>query len=403
MEDVKLRVLPYVRRRDDLGSLSGDDGAGGTFDFSTNTETEQYGADAQVEVGFDAFGQRHTFLRGRRGATRGLGRPEPVRVGRVREHLHRRGPRRETWGLFVQQEIGLREDLHMLLGVRRDEIHYDGSGFQETDFGTTQVDVDEEPSVWSPRASLTWRVTEPIGLYVGYARGFRSANVQETVSLFGVDPNDPQKSESYEIGGKYRAGNCSLNLALFWMNVKDEILFDPITFENTNLDRVQHRGVELSGDVRPLEWLELYASYTFDDVRIESGVPTSVGPPATFTNAGRMPITPEHRGALGATVFLPHGFEVGRGCALHRLAAARERPRQQLDLRPAAFVRRVRRARGWRHPLGAVACSLDAALRNLTDNEYAEFGGGPRSAAPPGYFPSPERNWVLGVRMEYRR
>lgn len=402
-EDVELRVLPYVRRRDDRGTLSADDGAGGTFEFSTDSETEQLGADAQLEVGFDAFGQRHTFLAGgelRREDTDVRNLFESIPFGNTLTDVHLR---RETWGLFAQQEVGLRDDLHLLLGVRRDEVHYDASGFQDAGGFVSAVDVDEEPDVWSPRVSLTWRVAEPVGLYAGYARGFRSANVQETVSLFGVAPADPQKSESWEIGGKYRAGDCSLNVALFWMNVKDEILFDPFTFENTNLDRVQHRGVEMSGDVRPLEWLELWASYTFDDVRIQSGVPTSLGPPPTFTNAGRMPITPKHRGAAGATVFLPYGFELGASglwVGSRPLANDLDNSSSSDNLHSyGVYDARV----AWKRQHGPVALVLEAVGQNLTDEEYTEFGGEASFGGPPGYYPSPERGWLVGMRVEFRR
>lgn len=399
LEDVEVRVLPFVRRRNDDGRLSGD-AFGGPFDFFTDTETEQLGADAQVEVGFDAFGQRHTFLAG------GEARREDVDVENLFDssddmqdsftdvHL-----RRETWGLFVQQEISLREDLHVLLGLRRDEVHYDASGVVESAFGTTAVDVDEEPSIWSPRASLTWRVAEPVGIYFGWARGFRSANVQETVSLFGVAPADPQKSESFEIGGKYRAGDSALNLALFWMNVEDEILFNPFTFENANFDRVQHRGVEISGNARVFEWLDVYASYTFDDVRIQTGVPTPTG----RTNAGRIPITPKHRGALGATVFLPWGFEVG-GDALWVGARPLANDFDNSSTSARLHSYGVYDARiAWRRQRGPVALVLEAIGRNLTDAEYAEFGGEASFGGPPGYFPSPERGWLVGARMEYRR
>jgi len=392
VEDVRLRVIPYVRRRTDDGRLSGDDGAGGTFDFFTDTVTEQYGADGQLEIGFDAFEQRHTFLMG------GEGRREDSDVKTLFTSLAFGDTdtnvrlRRETWGAFLQQEIGLRDDLHLLLGVRRDEIHYTGSGFQDSGGFITEVDVDDEPSVWSPRASLTWRVTEPVGLYVGYSRGFRSANVNEEVIVTGgVNPADPQKTESYEIGGKYRAGDCSLNLALYWMNVKDEILFDPATFSNTNLDRVRHRGVELSGTIRPLEWLELYASYTFDDVRIQEGV----------ADAGRIPITPENRGAAGGTIFLPHGFEIGTDFLYIGSRPLANDLDNDSEALPSYWALDARVA--WRRTQGPFGFVLEAIGRNVNDREYEEFGGESTFGGPPGFFPSPEANYIVGARLEYRR
>jgi hypothetical protein len=41
--------------------------------------------------------------------------------------------------------------------------------------------------------------------------------------------------------------------------------------------------------------------------------------------------------------------------------------------------------------------------KNLTNRKYEEFGGEATFGGPPGFFPSPERNYVLGLRLEYRR
>jgi iron complex outermembrane receptor protein len=187
------------------------------------------------------------------------------------------------------------------------------------------------------------------------------------------------------------------------MNVKDEILFDPFTFENTNLDRVQHRGVEVSGNARVIEWLDVYASYTFDDVRIQSGVETTVGPPPTVTNAGRMPITPKHHGNVGATVFLPHGFELGADLFwVGSRALANDLDNSSPSQNLSSYLVYDARA-AWRGQRGPVALVLEAIGRNLSDHEYAEFGGEATFGGPAGYFPSPGRNWVLGMRIEYRR
>jgi len=390
-EDVTVRVVPYLRRRIAAGQLSGDDGAGGTFDFSTDTNTDQLGLDGQVEVGFDAFERRHTFLAG------GELRREDSEVSNLFSSLAFGDTatdvrlRRDTWGLFVQQDVSLLDDVSLLLGLRYDEVRYSGGGHQDTGGVVTEVDVDKKPNVWSPKAALTWRVAEPVSLYVSYARGFRSANVQETVSLFGVSPLDPEKTESYEVGGKYRHGQYTGNLALYWMNVKDEILFDPATFANANLERVRHRGVEVSGSVRPLEWLELYASYTFDDVQIQQGV----------DEGAQMPITPRNRGAAGALAHLPYGFELGvDGLWVGSRPLANDLDNSSESL-PSFATYNARAAwRGSRGPFGLV---LEAIGKNLTNREYSEFGGEATFGGAPGYYPSPERSYVLGARLEYRR
>lgn len=389
-EQVRVKLLPYVRRRTDDGALSGDDGAGGTFDFLTDRETTSQGIDGQTEFDFDAFGQHHTFQLGgeaRREDSDVNDRFESVPFGNSTTDVRLR---RDTWGVFVQQEVGLREDLRLLLGVRRDEIDYTGSGQQDAGGFVTEVDVDEDPSVWSPRVALNWRAAEPLGLYAAYARGFRSPNVQEEVSLFGVAPTDIQKTESYEIGGKVRRGGIRANLALYWMNVRDEILFDPSLFANTNLDHVRHRGIEVAGGWQVLEWLELHASYTFDDVEIQN-----------YPGGGEIPLTPRNRGGAGALVDLPYGFQFGvEALWVGDRPLANDLDNSSESL-PSYAVYDARLA--WQRDLGPFDLLIEAIGKNLTNEEYAEFGGEPTFGSAVGFFPSAERSYVLGVRLAYRR
>jgi iron complex outermembrane receptor protein len=398
-DDVTLRLVPYVRRRTDDGRLSGDDGFGGVFDFTTETETDQLGVDGQMEVAFEAFGRTHTLVAG------GEWRREDSDIRNVFtsgafSSVTNVDLRRMTGGLFLEQELSLHDELTLHLGLRRDWVDYDGGG-------TPDVDVDEDHGIWSPKAALTWRATERLSVYASYARGFRSANVQETVNLFGVDPLDPQRSESYEIGAKLRRGRASGNLAFYWMNVKDEMLFDPLApnappffpGRNVNLDRVQHRGIEVSASVRPLEWLELWASYTYDDVSIEDGA-ARPGPIPT-TGSGQIPLTPEHRGAAGILAELPCGFEIGvdgRWVGDRPFVNDLDDSTENL---PSYGVYDARIA--WRGSYGPASLVLEAVGRNLGDKEYAEFGGEPTFGGEPGFFPSPERNYTLGLRVEVRR
>ena len=97
-------------------------------------------------------------------------------------------------------------------------------------------------------------------------------------------------------GLKVRHERFSLNLAAYAMNVQDEIFFDPFvgTFgQDINIARVRHRGIEVSGSVRPCDWLELYGSYTYDATKFARDK-------VTFLEGNRIPITPRHRGTARA-------------------------------------------------------------------------------------------------------
>jgi outer membrane receptor protein involved in Fe transport len=106
---------------------------------------------------------------------------------------------------------------------------------------------------WSPRASLTWRFLPPASAYLSFSRGFRLPDFDEDLPIIfeGFPPGSPptillpdlelQRSDAFEIGAKLDHERASAGLALYWMRVDDELLFDPLTFENRNITG-RHRG-----------------------------------------------------------------------------------------------------------------------------------------------------------------
>ncbi|HVH07373.1 MAG TPA: TonB-dependent receptor [Myxococcota bacterium] len=309
--------------------------------------------------------------------------------------------RRKLIGLFLQEEFNITEDLILSAGIRRDTARYDGARKDVID-GVPQPlqTFDHHFEEWSPKAALTYRVFDPVSVYVSYARGFRFPNVDEAFGFFGFTPElVPQTSDAYEAGVKVRTKRIALNLSYFNMDVENEIYFlvipDVVAF-NLNVDRVRHQGVELSGNVRPWDWLEIFGGYTFDNVRIQRFAESSL------LKGTRMPIIPEHRGNVGFTVFLPYGFEVGgnanyvgsRPVANDLFEIADKLPRF------ATYDARV----AWRHALPyGFAVTVEGAAYNVTNREYSEFGG--ISAFPPfgvGFFSSPGRNYLASLWVEYR-
>ena len=100
-------------------------------------------------------------------------------------------------------------------------------------------------------------------MYASYARDFRFPNLDEAFGFFGFSPGlEPEIAETYEVGTKVRTRYLSLNVAVYHTTVDHEIFFDPLAPNainpfalpgtNVNLDRVRHRGVEVSGSVFPM-------------------------------------------------------------------------------------------------------------------------------------------------------
>ena len=306
--------------------------------------------------------------------------------------------RRRVVGGYLQEELSLTRDLLVTAGLRYDDAQLRG---RDRLSSAEPFDVDDE--IWSPKASVTYRVVEPVAVYASYAYGFRLPNIDEAFGLFGFTPAlDPQRSHAYEVGAKLRTRRVAANLALYWMNVENQILFDheigvafPNPF-NVNIDRVRHRGLELGLAIDPLPWLELHGSYTLDDVQIRHDRVTGL-------DGKRLPITPLHRGSAGLLLRLPYRTELG---AEVRVVGSRYRAndlRNEFEKLPAFAVYDLGAA--WRPRIGEhLELGFQLWVRNLFDREYTEFGGERTfSRGDFGFFPSPTRSFEGSLAITVRR
>jgi outer membrane receptor protein involved in Fe transport len=186
------------------------------------------------------------------------------------------------------------------------------------------------------------------------------------------------------------------------MSVHDEILLDPESFENRNLDRVRHRGVEVSGSYRVLSWVTLTAAYTFDDVKI-------VDDDDPELDGARIPVTPKNRGTIGFFADLPLGLdpvdvELGASANLvgkRILANDFQRDFAKLDgYQTLDLWLRLRR------PFGEhLKATLTFAVHNATGERYNDLGacnclnsfGSPLTEL---LYPAATRSYEVGVVLE---
>ncbi len=306
--------------------------------------------------------------------------------------------RRTMYGGFIQDSFHILEDLILSGGVRYEVNDRSGEDrINDLDFQTNQT-------AWSPRAALTWRACDPLSLYASWARGFRFPNLDEAFGFFGFNPFlDQETSDTYEAGAKLRMEKAEANLAVYQMNVRDEIFLNPeIGFlgRNVNLDRTRHRGVEFQATLRPWPWLEIYGSYTWDDVEL-------IRDDLTGLEGAKLPLIPEHRGTAGVRFLLPHDLEAG-------LNGNFVGPRPFVndfagDFGDLGSYQVFDTHFAWRPRIGEhLRLGIETNLYNLFDQEFAEVGGirtffDPLTFAPlreRRFFPSAGRNWDVRVMLE---
>ncbi len=379
-----LHATPYYRHSEAQNRFEDPDPVFG-FVFDSAVETDAGGLDAQLTREFDWAGHSIRVVAGAELRQDEIDAESTFAVNDAQ---------RQLWGVFVQAEAWVAEDVLVTAALRRDRSDLEGKSTS-----APGRHFNAEQGIWSPRAAITWRFHEHASAYVAYARGFRFPNLDETFGSFGFAPGlDPERANSFEGGATWRSETLELRGTLYTMRVEDEIFFDPLAPPfglNDNLDRVRHRGFELSARTHIRAWLEAFGSYTWDDVEVlEDAVPALEGEP--------LPLTPRNRGDLGLAATLPYGLAaslralfVGERRLVNDVAGAAS-PLDDyftLDAR-VAWTRAL--------PHG-VALTLEGIGRNLTDQRYAEVGGFSTFSGGVGLYPAPERNFAIGLRVSVER
>jgi outer membrane receptor protein involved in Fe transport len=403
VDNLLVTFSPYTWHKHDASAESDP-----SFVFSGDLDQQSNGLNTQVELNAPVFELRNRLIFGtdlrRDDASLNSNFSE---LGLPSMPVNTRSSR-ETWGLYAQEELNLTPDLLLSGGVRYDRAN-DNIEQTSPPAPTQTVLPRPNPHEWSPRGALTYRISEPASVYVSYSHGFRFPSLTEYAGVFAENPFlKPQTSETYETGFKWRSQRVTAGLTFYLMEVHNEIIVDSSVIEfgelgvqSVNIQRTRHRGIESALSVRPWDWLELYGSYTLDDTRI-------VFDPLTNLDGNRVPITPVHRGTAGFTIKLPYDFDIGMNANIvgSRYVAndfANSLPKLPkfavYDLvtgfRPIAFGDRLR-------------LQVIFAIRNLFNRQYSEFGGRHTFVTPPptpsdiGYFPSPQRYYVIGVTIRAR-
>jgi len=159
----------------------------------------------------------------------------------------------------------------------------------------------------SVRAGILYQPTDTQSYYASYGTSFNPSLETLTVAS-GQQALPPEKSKSYEVGGKWDLadGNVSLTGAIFQIakdNARSQV--SPGEFQLTGNVRV--RGFELAAAGRITRAWQILAGYTFLDATI-------VQASALDATLGKVPLnTPRHSASLWSTYNVTREWEVGGG------------------------------------------------------------------------------------------
>ncbi|MGD1904975.1 MAG: TonB-dependent siderophore receptor [Leptolyngbyaceae cyanobacterium] len=207
------------------------------------------------------------------------------------------------WGLFLQDQIDISDNLILVAGVRFDAVSQDAS--TTTIFGATNSSQDVD--AFTPRVGIVYQPIPQLSLYGSYSRSFTpSAATDIAGNLL-----EPEEGEGFEVGLKAELFDQRLiaTLAYFDITRQNVATADPnallgvLAFLATGEQRSQGIELDIAGEILP-GW-NVIANYAYTDARITQD--------NTFPAGNGLTGIPENSASLWTTYTLQTGDWAGLG------------------------------------------------------------------------------------------
>ncbi|MCJ7596467.1 MAG: TonB-dependent receptor, partial [Desulfobacterales bacterium] len=304
---------------------------------------------------------------------------------------------KDSFALYVNDELSLMENFILSLGARRERAKYDLSQ-KSLPAGTVTLQDTVREREYAYSAGLTFLYGDQSSLFARANRSLRFPLTDELVetdqSTFLTRINSdlmPQKGRHYDVGIRHRfSTRLSGSFTLFRAEIKDEILYDPTPapFFGTNVNHPEtlHQGLEIGSKARIHDRFELLANYTYTKATFEKD---------PFQGKD-IPAVPRHKVNLGLRVidiipgliFAADYNYVGSSFLISDQAngLAKLDDYYTIDTRLSYSWKRV---------------SAFVGLNNLTNQEYAQYGVAGGGGTTRNFYPAPERNWIGGLEIVF--
>ena len=205
----------------------------------------------------------------------------------------------EFYGIYVQDQIQLAENLHLLAGLRYDIVA-----------GSTATTASRD-TAFSPRLGVVYQPIEPLSLYASYSRSFAPNGGTTATGEF----LEPERGQQFEVGARAEllGGRLVANLALFDITKQNVATADPNPLNvgaSVAAGEQRSRGIELDviGEILP-GW-NVVANYAYTDATITESN-DNVNPEGNLLFG-----VPEHNANLWTTYEIQEGDLAGLGFGL---------------------------------------------------------------------------------------
>jgi iron complex outermembrane receptor protein len=338
----------------------------------------------KVTVREDVFSLRNTLVAGidyyyspSRSNDLGLGTDSTTNINKT------------EWGFYIHDDLFLLKDLLFTTGYRLAKVKYD---FDYTDNTGALAPIDDfvrkDKDAW--RIGLNYIIPDKGNVFVNFARGFRFPATDEFFSPFAVPPInenlEPHTVEEIDLGVRYAfAKNIGGSITGFSGRHRNEIFYNPLTFQNANYGKTKRQGVEATLFWVIVPGLRLDLGYTYLEAVFDGDV----------LDGNRIPMVPANK------------FDAAISWAVDALTLTFSSQYIGSRYMTSDVTNSFPKMGGFTvYDLSAVytwkGFKAIGSIRNIFDKQYSEYGVVVNGTATRYFYPSPERNYLLGVQYTYQ-
>lgn len=234
----------------------------------------------------------------------------------------RRGALMETedasnrlYGFFVQESVGLTDDLTVDLGARMDKanIHSEANELLVYDYasgsyqpGTGLKTLDRDFTLASAKLGVSYALTPKVNVFASVAQADQVPFASELDTNPGLNK---ATSRNLELGLKGRSADWRFDTSLYWTTGEDEVVQTVENFHATyvNAGETDKKGFEFAGSLGVAHGLDLGLNYAYSDYSY-TAFTERVGINTFDRSGNQLPYVPRHKYTLFADYQADNGL-----------------------------------------------------------------------------------------------
>ena len=301
---------------------------------------------------------------------------------------------KKSLGVYLQNDFSIFDNLIFNTGYRYEKVRYD---FDYLDFTGMYTNVDDLTKFKEQvfKTGLVYGYKDNCSVFLNIAKSYRLPVTEEFMRYnffawpFGRYINKslvPQRALNYEIGfTNVFDSKLETSLTGFLMKLKNELYFNPVTFNNENYDKTEHRGLEMGWKLNMLENLSLFGNYTFTEAILDRGM----------YNNNQIPAVPRHKATFGLNWKITSRLHLNGVLSYigeRYFISDQAHNYPKMDDFATADIK--------------ISYNFSAAeafigINNIFNDMYSEYGVISTIFNERGYYPSPGRNFTFGFSCRY--